>query len=331
MSRNLSRRALLGGLAAAFVGCRRHDENRPSPPVASAVPTPVGSAPRFVPPPAPVAGTIFAIREVESDAEGVGAEKAAVVVPRWGAPGERFPVLVALHGRGEAVRGLDVGAYGWLRDYELGHTLTRLRNPPLIAADFKGFVEPSRLAAINASLAARPFRGLVVACPWVPDLLDAKNRANLDAAAPFGRWVCGPLLDRVVAETPALGDPRATGIDGVSLGGRAALLVGLAAAPRFHAIGTLQAAIQGSEVEALVALAKKAFAEDAELRLRLVTSDHDYFREAIGSLHRALAAAKLPHEYLSLPGPHDYPFNRGPGGIEMLLWHDRVLRGEPPM
>jgi len=22
---------------------------------------------------------------------------------------------------------------------------------------------------------------------------------------------------------------------------------------------------------------------------------------------------------------HDYPFNRGPGAIEMLLWHDRVL------
>jgi hypothetical protein len=29
-------------------------------------------------------------------------------------------------------------------------------------------------------------------------------------------------------------------------------------------------------------------------------------------------------------GPHDYDFNRGPGGIEMLLFHDRVLRGEPP-
>jgi hypothetical protein len=33
-------------------------------------------------------------------------------------------------------------------------------------------------------------------------------------------------------------------------------------------------------------------------------------------------------EHLVVPGPHDYPFNRGPGAIEMLLWHDRVLRGE---
>jgi hypothetical protein len=29
-----------------------------------------------------------------------------------------------------------------------------------------------------------------------------------------------------------------------------------------------------------------------------------------------------------LTGPHDYVFNRGPGGIEMLLFHDRALRGE---
>ena len=29
-------------------------------------------------------------------------------------------------------------------------------------------------------------------------------------------------------------------------------------------------------------------------------------------------------------GPHDYAFNRGPGAIEMLAYHDRVLRGEAP-
>ena len=28
-------------------------------------------------------------------------------------------------------------------------------------------------------------------------------------------------------------------------------------------------------------------------------------------------------------GPHDYVFNQGPGGVEMLLFHDRALRGEP--
>jgi len=29
-------------------------------------------------------------------------------------------------------------------------------------------------------------------------------------------------------------------------------------------------------------------------------------------------------------GPHDYAFNRGPGALEMLAYHDRVLRGADP-
>ena len=43
----------------------------------------------------------------------------------------------------------------------------------------------------------------------------------------------------------------------------------------------------------------------------------------------ALNAEHVAHEFVVVAGPHDYAFNRGPGGIEMLLWHDRVLRGEP--
>ena len=52
-----------------------------------------------------------------------------------------------------------------------------------------------------------------------------------------------------------------------------------------------------------------------------------FYRDEIGALHRELTRAGEPHEHLVVPGPHDYPFNRGPGAIEMLLWHDRQLRG----
>ena len=65
-------------------------------------------------------------------------------------------------------------------------------------------------------------------------------------------------------------------------------------------------------------------------RLRLLTTDKDYYRAALEELHAALAETGAAHDHLDLPGPHGYPFNRGPGGIEMLLWHDRVLRGEAP-
>jgi enterochelin esterase-like enzyme len=273
----------------------------------------------------------FDEKELIFESSPVGPEKAVAVVPKWGDPGQRFPVLIALHGRGEAVRGVDVGAHGWLRDYELGRAIERLRSPPLTRDDLKGFVDEARLHRINASLVDRPFRGLIVACPWVPDLFTDRDRTNLDAALPYTRFVVEQLVPRVRAETPALREPEATGIDGVSLGGRVALVVGLSHPEIFGAVGTLQAAIQESEPAALARRARSAAGDAQKLKLRLVTSDQDYFRGAIGQLHLALQSEGVDHEHLVIPGPHDYAFNRGPGGVEMLLWHDRVLRGEPAL
>jgi enterochelin esterase-like enzyme len=260
----------------------------------------------------------------------VGPEKAIALVPRGGDAAERYPVLVALHGRGESVRGVEAGARGWVDDYDLGRAISRLRSPPLMREDFRGFADDARLARINASLVSRPFRGLVVVCPWVPDILSGRDRQNLDASLPFGNFVVEHLLPRVFAETPALQERTAIGIDGVSLGGRVSLVVGFAHADRFGAIGTLQAAVQDNEAVAFAARARAALAHGA-LRIRLVTSDRDPFAGAIAQLHSALDEGRIEHEYLVIPGPHDYAFNRGPGGIEMLLWHDRVLRGEPPL
>ena len=61
------------------------------------------------------------------------------------------------------------------------------------------------------------------------------------------------------------------------------------------------------------------------MALRLLTSSRDYFRTAIRATSAAWTDAGVAHELVDIPGPHDYPFNRGPGAIEMLLWHDRVL------
>jgi enterochelin esterase-like enzyme len=259
-----------------------------------------------------------------------GPERALVIVPSAVDAGVRLPVLVALHGRGESVRGATAGARGWMDDYELGRVIERLRAPPLTQQDFRGFVDDVRLSRLNASLAERPYRGLIVVCPWVPDILSGRDRANFDAALPFGEFVTTELLPRVVAETPALAARAATGIDGVSLGGRASLLVGFAHAERFGAVGTLQAAVQDSEAVAFAARARAALGKGPQ-RMRLLTSDRDPFAGAIAELHRAFDEGRIEHDYLVIPGPHDYAFNRGPGGIEMLLWHDRVLRGEPPL
>jgi hypothetical protein len=258
-------------------------------------------------------------------AEG-GAERAAVLLPKGQGP---YPILVALHGRGEAVRGAEVGAYGWLRDYRLGAAVEALGRGHITPGDLQGFVVPARREALDRSLAAHPYGGLIVVCPHLPDLT---GPSSMPAIERYGRWLVEQLLPRVRAETPA---GPAAGIDGVSLGGRVALLAGLAHPGEFAAVGSLQAAIRvgkgetrGEEGE-LVARARSYLAARPGGKIRLLTSDGDYFLPAIGALHRALDEAHLAHEHLVVAGPHDYSFNQGPGGIEMLLWHDRVLRDWP--
>ncbi len=68
----------------------------------------------------------------------------------------------------------------------------------------------------------------------------------------------------------------------------------------------------------------------AKVTLRLVTSEEDYFLAAVRAASERMRADGVRHELLVIPGTHGYEFNRGPGGAEMLLWHERVLRGLPP-
>ncbi len=171
---------------------------------------------------------------------GVGARaRRRVVVPTWGTPTDRFPVVVALHGRGEAMKAPTEGALGWPRDYALVRAFDRLRAPPLRDADYEGLVEPARMAETNAALATRAFGGLIVVCPWLPDVHPA---ATADISA-YARFVLETLLPRVRRETPAIPTPEATGIDGVSLGGVIGLRIGLTYPEAFAAVGGIQPAL----------------------------------------------------------------------------------------
>jgi enterochelin esterase-like enzyme len=257
----------------------------------------------------------------------VGRMVAVAVLPERDAAA-RFPVLLAFHGLGEAMKGPDRGARGWIDDYALTRAIARLGAPPLTADDFESFVTKERLARLNASLAERPFRGLIVVCPYTPDTL--RGDEPFAKAPPLSRFVTETLLPKIAAETPALG-ANATGIDGVSLGGRAAFGVGLLAPRSFRAIAGLQAAFDVEQAEDVAERAKRAHAQNSNLVFRLLTSKGDYFRQADIAIVRAMQRHGLPAQLDVVEGPHDYAFNRGPGAIEMLLYHDRVLRGEAPL
>ncbi|MET0794556.1 MAG: esterase [Polyangiaceae bacterium] len=239
----------------------------------------------------------------------------------------RFPVLVAMHGRGEALKGPELGARGWIDDYWLPTTVERLNRPPITLEDLRGFADETRLARLNQSLRERPYQGLIVVCPYTPDTLPADE--SIDKAAPLARFVVETVLPRAYRETPAIGSPQTTGIDGVSLGGRAALGIGLLRPRAFAVVASLQAAVRSDNSEDILRRAREAKVQKPDLYVRLLTSSDDYFLKANTLLAEALTNAGIHTELINVPGPHDYEFNRGPGGYEMLMFHDRVLRGQP--
>ena len=134
-----------------------------------------------------------------------------------------------MHGRGEAGRGLAAGAHGWRDDYDLDVIRTKLEASTLSRTDSKEMLSAERIAKLLAALAQQPWRGLRVACPYCP-VPSGDWRG-------FGNFVTGPLLER--AGKPAR---AATGVDGVSMGGRYALEIGFGMADRFGAVGALQPA-----------------------------------------------------------------------------------------
>lgn len=311
----IARRSFLVGLGLAGCSrCERETSRSPSVAAPPATPEPVASE-------IPEAGGGVRGQMVMKTWSWGNGLTAAVLMPSWAKPGERFPLLVACHGRGEAHKGPQEGMMGWPRDYALLRALRRVCEPPLTSTDLEGFVEPRRLKLYNEQLAKETFKGLVIVCPYSRD-------ADFNVASemvPFTEHVVTNVLPRAKKELPVIDDPRATGIDGVSLGGAFALRIGLAHAKSFGALGTLQAAVTTAQVQEWTELARSARAANPSLALRLLTSTDDYFKPAIQKTSRAWNDAGIRHEYVEVPGPHDYPFNRGPGAIEMLLWHDRVL------
>jgi iron(III)-salmochelin esterase len=257
-----------------------------------------------------------------------GPTEVVISIPE-GNPGQRYPVLIALHGRGESLKGSRRGARGWLDDYLLERALERVQRPPLLTRDFEGFVTEDRLRLLNEGLTEHPYAGLIVVCPFLPDVF--KGESAFEQTEPLARFLVDVLLPRVYAKTPALGTPASTGIDGVSLGGRAAWFVGLNRPRAFASVAGLQAALDATELGRISEWAVQATTQNPELKLRLLTSDEDHFLGVNQQLSALLARRGVAHELTLVVGTHGYRFNRGPGALEMLLFHDRVLRGRRPL
>lgn len=280
-----------------------------------------GPAAPFEPPTGPGAGSLgaddLAVEELALRGPDGAPARAILAFPAAARGAEEVPAVVALHGRGESLRGPEAGARGWLEDYALGAAFAALRRGRLEAGDYRGFVDPARLEAVNAILGRAPLRPLAVVTPYLPDL--AREPPGSPALCRYGDWLAGPLLEAARERLPGLARSReALGVDGVSLGGMVALEAGFARPEVFGRVGGIQPAVTGRE-EALALAAARPGAPRP--RVRLLTSLGDPFLGPTRRLAAALRARGLEVELVVLPGPHDYEFNRGPGSLELLLFH----------
>ncbi|HVY44627.1 MAG TPA: hypothetical protein VHB21_02060, partial [Minicystis sp.] len=112
-------------------------------------------------------------------------------------------------------------------------------------------------------------------------------------------------------------------LDGCSLGGYVGLEVFLRRPDAFVAWGGVQSAFGAHRAPAYGAALASAVAR-APRPLHVETSEGDPFHDANVALAKELARRGVPHELSVLPGPHDQPWLREAGTVDMLFWHDRV-------
>src|SRR5260221_7658092 len=140
--------ALLALAATGFSACSRARHEAPRPPAPSAAPGPLARTSASVAP--QTGGTLGSLRELtwRYDTTPFGPSEVVIAIPGDAPKDERWPVLVAFHGRGESLRGPKLGARGWLYDYDLRRAVRRLKSPPLSSEDLLGFVTDAHLAEL---------------------------------------------------------------------------------------------------------------------------------------------------------------------------------------
>jgi hypothetical protein len=250
-----------------------------------------------------------------------GARRALVALPKTRAPGVELPVLVLLHGLGET-RSEEAGSRAWLEPYGLGSAWDRLAAPPLVRE------RPSPLsdedyAALDRSLAERPFAGLCVVCPYLPNPHGKFADPNLER---YARWLDTALLPALRDRVPeATRTPARTGIAGVSLGGFAAIEISLRRPSVFGTLASVQGAF-GVERAVSYARALAPVFRGKDASVYVATSRFDPYKAANLAFARELADVGVERHLELRNGAHTQERLRQVGSLDLLLWHDRALR-----
>jgi enterochelin esterase-like enzyme len=234
------------------------------------------------------------------DAPGTLSRAFTLALPRHLEAHERVPLAVLLHGLGET-DSPRTGAWAWLERYGLGTSYDRL-------------------------LAAGSLRGLVLVCPYMPNLPIGDPHAFDE----YARWLAEAVLPGARSEAPmALGGAANTYLGGCSLGGHFSLEVLLRRPDAFSAWAGVQTAVsEGAGERYAQRLSLLPGAAGGRLAFLVETSTQDPFRGGSVALARGLSRAGASADFVELPGPHDQPWLRRAGSARMLQWLDDRPRPE---
>jgi pimeloyl-ACP methyl ester carboxylesterase len=241
-----------------------------------------------------------------------------LITPKYLSPGQKLPLAVLLHGLGETTNER-LGAYAWVEKYGLGSAWQRLKRAPIERTSARGEWTDERLAEVNADLAARPFRGMALVCPFMPN---PTSPADLDA---YASWIETSLLPRVRSETQVSTTAAQTYLCGVSLGGYVSLEMLTRLPGVFGAWAGVQTAVGTFATAAYAEKIARGWNGTPHPML-LLTSTQDHWRASSEALAAAFKTKNLPTTYRVIPGPHDQPWLREAGTLETLLWLDRIGR-----
>ncbi len=244
----------------------------------------------------------------------VDGQPVVVVAPYGAGP---YPVVFLIAGLGELKRGDRASAAGWVEKYGLTEGVAAVGRGHFTEADFGGLLTGPLFESYQrrrqSGYGGLVFVGLPAPVKW-------ESR--------FERRVMDVFIPWAEKNLPVKAGPASRGVDGISLGGRHALRLALAYPGQFRAIGTEQASVKGL----LPSFVRKRDTLMAKVPsvINLLTSSRDGYRRDIGAFARDLTALGLPVRHREVPGGHDKRFAKGPGVIDMILFHDAVLNSTVP-
>jgi len=226
---------------------------------------------------------------------------------------QRLPAVYVFSGLGEMVRGPMASANGWVEKYGLEEAMTALQNKTLDSDDLQGLASPTELRIYQKR--ARQYHGVVVVCVAAPRKYSRR----------FTKHLITEVIPWAESHLPVIAGRQARGLDGISLGGRHVLQIALKYPSDFRTFGTEQAAVKGlwPGYKRVLKTDRMWFKHSV---FHLLSSHQDPFKGPVHSFAEKLRKYGVHVVHKVTEGRHDKRFAKGPGVVEMLLFHDKYLR-----